>query len=58
MAMTQSDGARASEKCDPFLAGFDDCAGYLKGETSALQFKPGLNLSRVLPEQEPGTLLF
>ena len=35
MAMTESDGATASQKCDPYAVAFEDCENFLKGEESA-----------------------
>lgn len=32
MAMTQSDGAIASQKCDPYAVGFEECESFLRGE--------------------------
>jgi len=32
MAMTESDGATASQKCDPYAVGFEECENFLKGE--------------------------
>lgn len=32
MAMTESDGATASQKCDPYAVGFEDCESFLRGE--------------------------
>ncbi|XP_068601485.1 relA-associated inhibitor [Brachionichthys hirsutus] len=31
MAMTHSDGATASQKCDPYAEGFEDCESFLRG---------------------------
>ncbi|XP_073337695.1 relA-associated inhibitor isoform X2 [Pagrus major] len=36
MAMTQSDGATASQKCDPYAAGFEDCESFLRGVEEAM----------------------
>lgn len=32
MAVTESDGATASQKCDPFAVDFEECEGFLRGE--------------------------
>lgn len=32
MAMTESDGATASQKCDPYAVGFEECEHFLRGE--------------------------
>lgn len=32
MAMTHSDGATASQKCDPYAVGFEECENFLRGE--------------------------
>lgn len=32
MAMTQSDGATSSQKCDPYAVGFEECESFLRGE--------------------------
>lgn len=34
VAMTQSDGATASQKCDPYAVGFEECESFLRGEES------------------------
>lgn len=34
MAMTESDGAIASQKCDPYAFGFEECESYLRGEVT------------------------
>lgn len=34
VAMTQSDGATASQKCDPYAVGFEECEIFLRGEES------------------------
>lgn len=56
MAMTESDGATASQKCDPYAVGFEECANFLTGKTSythtlmylpcdtALPFPPSFNV--------------
>lgn len=31
MAITESDGAIASQKCDPYALGFDECESFLRG---------------------------
>ncbi|XP_036932275.1 relA-associated inhibitor [Acanthopagrus latus] len=36
MAMTQSDGATASQKCDPYAVGFEDCESFLRGVEEAM----------------------
>ncbi|XP_031719491.1 relA-associated inhibitor isoform X2 [Anarrhichthys ocellatus] len=36
MAMTESDGATASEKCDPYAVGFEECESFLKGLEAAM----------------------
>ncbi|XP_019944073.2 relA-associated inhibitor [Paralichthys olivaceus] len=36
MAMTESDGAIASQKCDPYAVGFDECESFLKGVEEAM----------------------
>lgn len=33
-AMTQSDGATASQKCDPYAVGFEECESFLRGEAA------------------------
>lgn len=35
MAVTDSDGATASQKCDPYAPGFEECEGFLRGEDHA-----------------------
>lgn len=37
MAMTQSDGATASQKCDPYAVSFEECESFLRGEESSTQ---------------------
>lgn len=37
MAMTQSDGATASQKCDPYAYGYEECESFLRGEESSTQ---------------------
>ncbi|XP_058490392.1 relA-associated inhibitor [Solea solea] len=60
MAMTESDGAIASHKCDPYAVGFEECESYLKGVEEAM----GLENSGVLyalwsyPAQAPDELSF
>ncbi|XP_029374292.1 relA-associated inhibitor [Echeneis naucrates] len=44
MAMTESDGAIASQKCDPYALGFEECESFLKGVEEAM----GLENSGVL----------
>lgn len=34
VAMTQSDGATASQKCDPYAVSFEECESFLRGEES------------------------
>ncbi|XP_076590365.1 relA-associated inhibitor [Chaetodon auriga] len=36
MAMTQSDGAIASQKCDPYAVGFEECESFLRGVEEAM----------------------
>ncbi|XP_070761667.1 relA-associated inhibitor isoform X2 [Enoplosus armatus] len=36
MAMTQSDGATASQKCDPYAVGFEECENFLRGVEEAM----------------------
>nr|XP_046245789.1 relA-associated inhibitor [Scatophagus argus] len=36
MAMTQSDGAIASQKCDPYAPGFEECESFLRGVEEAM----------------------
>ncbi|XP_060928834.1 relA-associated inhibitor [Limanda limanda] len=36
MAMTESDNAIASQKCDPYAVGFDECESFLKGVEEAM----------------------
>lgn len=36
MAMTESDGATASQKCDPYAVGFEDCESFLRGVEEAM----------------------
>ncbi|TNN66603.1 RelA-associated inhibitor [Liparis tanakae] len=36
MAMTESDGATASQKCDPYAVGFEECVNFLKGVEEAM----------------------
>ncbi|KAM8903423.1 relA-associated inhibitor isoform 2-T2 [Spinachia spinachia] len=36
MAMTESDGATASQKCDPYAVGFEECESFLKGVEAAM----------------------
>ncbi|TMS07412.1 RelA-associated inhibitor [Larimichthys crocea] len=35
-AMTQSDGATASQKCDPYAVGFEECESFLRGVEEAM----------------------
>lgn len=32
MAVTDSDGATAAQKCDPYAPGFEECESFLRGE--------------------------
>lgn len=36
MAMTESDGATASQKCDPYAVAFEECETFLKGAEEAM----------------------
>ncbi|XP_042342940.1 relA-associated inhibitor [Plectropomus leopardus] len=60
MAMTESDGAIASQKCDPFAVGFEECESFLRGMEEAM----GVENSGVLyalwsyPAQAPDELSF
>ncbi|XP_056230825.1 relA-associated inhibitor isoform X1 [Seriola aureovittata] len=36
MAMTESDGAIASQKCDPYAVAFEECESFLKGVEEAM----------------------
>lgn len=36
MAITESDGATASQKCDPYAVGFEECENFLKGVEEAM----------------------
>uniref|UniRef100_A0AAV2J0C3 Uncharacterized protein n=1 Tax=Knipowitschia caucasica TaxID=637954 RepID=A0AAV2J0C3_KNICA len=36
MAITESDGATASQKCDPFAVGFEECEVFLRGVEEAM----------------------
>lgn len=36
MAMTESDGATASQKCDPYAVGFEECESFLRGVEAAM----------------------
>lgn len=40
MAVTDSDGATASQKCDPYAPGFEECEGFLRGEDGVMRKKP------------------
>ncbi|KAM3874753.1 relA-associated inhibitor [Diretmus argenteus] len=44
MAVTESDGATASQKCDPYAPGFEECESFLRGVEEAM----GLDNSGVL----------
>ncbi|XP_053729246.1 relA-associated inhibitor [Synchiropus splendidus] len=60
MAMTESDGATAAQKCDPYAIGFEECETFLQGMEEAM----GLENSGVLyalwsyPAQAPDELSF
>ncbi|KAK7883042.1 hypothetical protein WMY93_029216 [Mugilogobius chulae] len=60
MAVTENDGATASQKCDPFAAGFEECESFLRGAEAAM----GVENSGVLyalwsyPAQAPDELSF
>ncbi|KAM9852985.1 relA-associated inhibitor isoform 1-T2 [Aulostomus maculatus] len=60
MAMTESDGATASQKCDPYAVSFDECENFLRGVEEAM----GVENSGVLyalwsyPAQGPDELSF
>lgn len=34
MAITESDSATASQKCDPYAVGFEECENFLRGEVN------------------------
>lgn len=34
MAITESDSATASQKCDPYAVGFEECESFLRGEAT------------------------
>ncbi|XP_035240950.1 relA-associated inhibitor [Anguilla anguilla] len=36
MAVTESDGATAAQKCDPYAVGFQECEGFLRGVEDAM----------------------
>ncbi|XP_026154545.1 relA-associated inhibitor [Mastacembelus armatus] len=36
MAVTESDGATASQKCDPYAPGFEECESFLRGVEEAM----------------------
>ncbi|KAI3354024.1 hypothetical protein L3Q82_018589, partial [Scortum barcoo] len=36
MAMTESDGATASQKCDPYAVGFEECESFMRGVEEAM----------------------
>lgn len=38
MAVTESDGATASQKCDPYAVGYEECESFLRGEGDILCF--------------------
>uniref|UniRef100_A0A673X0S2 Protein phosphatase 1, regulatory subunit 13 like n=1 Tax=Salmo trutta TaxID=8032 RepID=A0A673X0S2_SALTR len=60
MAVTESDGATASQKCDPYAMGFEECESFLRGVEEAM----GVENSGVLyalweyPAQEADELGF
>ncbi|KAG1944650.1 relA-associated inhibitor isoform X2 [Pimephales promelas] len=60
MAVTDSDGATASQKCDPYAPGFEECEGFLRGVEEAM----GVENSGVVyalwgyPAQAPDELSF
>ncbi|KAI1893678.1 hypothetical protein AGOR_G00126170 [Albula goreensis] len=60
MAVTESDGATAAQKCDPFAPGFEDCESFMRGVEDAM----GVENSGVLyalwgyPAQAPDELSF
>ncbi|XP_019717060.1 relA-associated inhibitor isoform X2 [Hippocampus comes] len=60
MAMTESDGATAAQKCDPYAGAFEECENFLRGVEEAM----GLENSGVLyalwsyPAQAPDELTF
>ncbi|XP_056126187.1 relA-associated inhibitor isoform X2 [Rhinichthys klamathensis goyatoka] len=60
MAVTDSDGATASQKCDPYAPGFEECEGFLRGVEEAM----GVENSGVVyalwgyPAQTPDELSF
>lgn len=37
MAVTDSDGATASQKCDPYAEGFEECESFLRGEDDVMR---------------------
>lgn len=36
MALTERDCATASQKCDPYAPGFEECESFLRGEAATL----------------------
>ncbi|KAG9348372.1 hypothetical protein JZ751_002107 [Albula glossodonta] len=60
MAVTESDGATAAQKCDPFAPSFEDCESFMRGVEDAM----GVENSGVLyalwgyPAQAPDELSF
>ncbi|XP_048023857.1 relA-associated inhibitor isoform X2 [Megalobrama amblycephala] len=60
MAVTDSDGATASQKCDPYAEGFEECESFLRGVEEAM----GVENSGVVyalwgyPAQAPDELSF
>lgn len=44
MAMTHSDGATASQKCDPYAIGFEECENFLRGEETSQTRAPAHTL--------------
>ncbi|KAI4899744.1 hypothetical protein NFI96_022644, partial [Prochilodus magdalenae] len=60
MAVTESDGATAAQKCDPYAAGYEECESFLRGVEEVM----GVDNSGVLyalwnyPAQAPDELSF
>ncbi|XP_028818461.1 relA-associated inhibitor [Denticeps clupeoides] len=60
MAVTESDGATAAQKCDPYAPGYEECESFLRGVEEAM----GVEKSGVLyalwgyPAQAPDELSF
>lgn len=42
MAVTDSDGATASQKCDPYAEGFEECESFLRGEEDVMRKQTSL----------------